>query len=174
MAFERIIGAGSMIANPNLKNSWMSITSKIATKLALGQPIEWDSFEEEATSKILSFIMGEPRGRLELGLRWLYDIYVSDESLPEDKQRYEKNLLLLLHKTKERGDALDKVLGRLLMDTPELTKGALDFIRDCASQEDRAQMGFAILKDLIIQRQPYRQECLNILFDCVTHESKSL
>ena len=127
-----------MISSPKLKTSWMSITTKIATKLAQGQPIAWDSFEEEASAKIVSFIIDDPRGRLELGLRWLYEIYVSEENLPDEKQRYEKSLLLLLNKTKEKGDAVDKVLGRLLMDAPELTKGALGFIRDCALQEDRS------------------------------------
>lgn len=173
MAFERIVGAGQMIVNPLFKASWMSITTKLATKLALAQPIDWDSYEEEASEKIVSYITADPRERLELGLRWLYELYVSEENLPEENQRYEKYLLLLLTKINQGGDALDKVLGRLLMDAPELPTAALNFIKECTDTNERAQLGFTLLKDLVVQRPPYREPLLKLLFDKMIHEGTS-
>jgi len=175
MAFNRVLQAGNMITNPQMKMSWVSLTTKLATRLAQHQPVEWDSFEEEASTKIVTFVLEDPRTRLEFGLRWFHELYFSDSTLPENAQRYEHNLLLLLNKLKVKDDSFDKVIGRLLMDAPALTPGVFEFIMNSATvAEGRPQLGFALLKDLILQRPPYRKECLDILFAAAIHETKGI
>lgn len=109
---------------------------------------------------------------MELALEWLHQEYLCDHD--PKKRTYFKWLLSLLHKGIQTLGAKDKSLTRLLLDAPAINSEVIDVLRKLMKEEPaRFVSCVSTLRDLVANRIPTRDMCLNVLLEyCLNPDIK--
>lgn len=112
--------------------------------------------------------------RYEIGLAWLNEEFLCDTECKRRDTNYEpqyfKWLQLLLTKGIPTLEGKDKTLTKLLLDAPAINTEAIDLIRKHMSDEpSRFVSCVSTLRDLVANRPPVRDMCLDVLLEYCTN-----
>lgn len=107
---------------------------------------------------------------MELALEWLHEEFETDtlrkRADPNYEPQYFRWLLHLLHRGIPTLDAKDKTLAKLYLDAPALNDDAIDILHKIMKEEaERFVACVSTLRDLVTNRPPVREKCLNVLLE---------
>ncbi|KNC85527.1 hypothetical protein SARC_02288 [Sphaeroforma arctica JP610] len=145
---------------------------------------------------LLQFILADFKRGFELLLIWLYqeyrnaelfavygipvamDIDQSDDTnikiepeSPQKTQRYgykrfDYFLMQAVLACKDILTPKDRMFTRLILESPRITPGVLEVVRDYCHSEEYSALGVATVRDLIVHRVPDRIPALRLLLEC--------
>ncbi|KAJ8651678.1 hypothetical protein O0I10_012746 [Lichtheimia ornata] len=123
---------------------------------------------------LVDFIAADLPTRYEIGLAWLNEEFLCDTECKRRDTSYEpqyfKWLQLLLTKGIPTLEGKDKTLTKLLLDAPAINTEAIDLIRKHMSDEpSRFVSCVSTLRDLVANRPPVRDMCLDVLLEYCTN-----
>lgn len=149
--------------------------------------------EEPEDSKyfkqVLDHIKSDLQGKFGLLIQWLFQEYANEclqqfdekemtEHLPlqpnEDESRYTKLFHMFLQIYKEQLQENDLLFTRLLVEAPKMTDKAIQMVYEYVENPSRVTVGLITLRDIIVFREPLRDQCLQKLLNYATHKSKCL
>lgn len=160
-AVKRILRAEKAVACSGAAQVRIKILASLVTQ-----------FDSGLKSEVLSFILEDVRGRLDLAFAWLYQEYnaylAAGASGTLDK--YEDCLIRLLSGLQEKPDQKDGVFTKVVLEAPLITESALEVIRKYCEDESRAYLGMSTLGDLIFKRPSRQFQYLHVLLDLSSHE----
>ncbi|XP_049982256.1 symplekin isoform X2 [Alexandromys fortis] len=160
-AVKRILRAEKAVACSGAAQVRIKILASLVTQ-----------FDSGLKSEVLSFILEDVRGRLDLAFAWLYQEYnaylAAGASGTLDK--YEDCLIRLLSGLQEKPDQKDGVFTKVVLEAPLITESALEVIRKYCDDESRAYLGMSTLGDLIFKRPSRQFQYLHVLLDLSSHE----
>ncbi|KAL1769582.1 symplekin isoform X1 [Sigmodon hispidus] len=160
-AVKRILRAEKAVACSGAAQVRIKILASLVTQ-----------FDSGLKAEVLSFILEDVRGRLDLAFAWLYQEYnaylAAGASGTLDK--YEDCLIRLLSGLQEKPDQKDGVFTKVVLEAPLITESALEVIRKYCEDESRAYLGMSTLGDLIFKRPSRQFQYLHVLLDLSSHE----
>ncbi|XP_035313665.1 symplekin isoform X1 [Cricetulus griseus] len=160
-AVKRILRAEKAVACSGAAQARIKILASLVTQ-----------FDSGLKAEVLSFILEDVRGRLDLAFAWLYQEYnaylAAGASGTLDK--YEDCLIRLLSGLQEKPDQKDGVFTKVVLEAPLITESALEVIRKYCEDESRAYLGMSTLGDLIFKRPSRQFQYLHVLLDLSSHE----
>ncbi|KAI9012661.1 Symplekin tight junction protein C terminal-domain-containing protein [Phycomyces nitens] len=189
--------------NQSTKTMWLLLVAKLLTRgmgnstwrtagasAGEGQDMDVDSKvdinaishksnPDELKTMLLDFIVADLPLRYDLALEWLYEEFYCDRmhqrTNPNYPSSYDTWHLLLLEKGIPALDAKDKTLSRLLMDAPAISTDVIELIRATMAKEPARFVACAsTLRDLVANRPPVRDQCLEVLLNfCISPDVKT-
>ncbi|XP_056366836.1 symplekin [Oenanthe melanoleuca] len=129
-------------------------------------------FEVPLKGEVLSFILDDVRGRLELAFAWLFQEYNAHLARggAGGLERYDECLIGLLAGLQEKPDQKDGIFTKVVLEAPLITESALEVIRKYCEDESRTYLGMATLRELIFRRPSRQFQYLHVLLDLSSHE----
>lgn len=114
------------------------------------------------------------RNRYEIGLAWLNEEFLCDTECKRRDANYEPAYFKWLHLLLTKGiptlEGKDKTLTKLLLDAPAINTEAIDLIRQHMTNEpSRFVSCVSTLRDLVANRPPVRDMCLDVLLEFCTN-----
>ncbi|KAG2226315.1 hypothetical protein INT45_005987, partial [Circinella minor] len=138
-----------------------------------------DSNPNNLKEMLIDFVVADLSSRHELALEWLHQEFLLDTAQKRQdpnnyKPTYFKWLQLLLQKGISTLEAKDKTLTKLMLDAPSLNSESIDLIRRYMREDPtRFVSCVSTLRDLVSNRPPIREICLNVLLDyCINPDVK--
>ncbi|KZV93110.1 hypothetical protein EXIGLDRAFT_674317 [Exidia glandulosa HHB12029] len=126
--------------------------------------------------KLCAYVLEDLPSRVRLANLWMNEEWYNDRIQRERDadvvQHYGVWLRRLLDGYRSRLDAKDRTFARFLLDLPELSDELLHFMRDLCLDQDKMQVGFTTLRELVALRMPVRKAALAILLDMTTHPER--
>lgn len=122
-------------------------------------------------SRLLEHVLELPHERLELVLAWAYAEY-----LEHSVERYDELFDVVLATYNERLPPNDRLWTKLLLLLPRLPAGLLDVLRaDVAyGANPRLMLGLTTLRDLLLQRDAWRDACASLLLELCSSDDEAL
>ncbi|KZT59495.1 hypothetical protein CALCODRAFT_430835 [Calocera cornea HHB12733] len=131
---------------------------------------------DDIRQRLYDFVLGDFPNRIKVATTWMAEEWVNDkrqrQGEPLETGHYHKWLRLILEELIKAVDSKDRSLNRFLMDLPILPSYVFDMMRELCVVEKRMAIGFAVLRDLAMSREPLRKQALEIVLDLTTHPVK--
>ncbi|KAI9323853.1 Symplekin tight junction protein C terminal-domain-containing protein [Dichotomocladium elegans] len=127
---------------------------------------------------LVDFIVADLPSRYEIALGWLMEEFLCDTELARRDRSYQpqcfKWLLMVLNKGISTLEPKDKTLTKLLLDAPVIHQEAVEIVRKHMKEEpSRFVSCVSTLRELVTNRPPVRDACLNVLLDyCINPDIK--
>ncbi|XP_075464882.1 symplekin isoform X2 [Ascaphus truei] len=160
-AVRRILQAERSVGGSGAAQVRVKVLARLVTHL-----------EPSLKAEVLSHVLADPRGRLELALAWLYQEYC--EYMSGGMSGYQDCLTGVLTGLQERPDQKDGVFTKVVLEAPLLTESALEVIRKYCEDEGRSYLGMSTLRDLILTRPARQFQYLRILLNLSSHEKEKV
>ncbi|XP_066065126.1 symplekin-like [Chamaea fasciata] len=160
-AVRRILRAERAVAASGAAQARVKILASLVTQ-----------FEVPLKGEVLSFILDDVRGRLDLAFAWLFQEYNAHLARggPGGLERYDECLIGLLAGLQEKPDQKDGIFTKVVLEAPLITESALEVIRKYCEDESRTYLGMSTLRDLIFKRPSRQFQYLHVLLDLSSHE----
>ncbi|KAK2497813.1 hypothetical protein MC885_007125 [Smutsia gigantea] len=160
-AVKRILRAEKAVACSGAAQVRIKILASLVTQ-----------FDSGLKAEVLSFILEDVRGRLDLAFAWLYQEYSAylAAGVSGALDKYEDCLIRLLSGLQEKPDQKDGIFTKVVLEAPLITESALEVIRKYCEDESRTYLGMATLRDLIFKRPSRQFQYLHVLLDLSSHE----
>ncbi|KAA1468855.1 hypothetical protein DENSPDRAFT_863857 [Dentipellis sp. KUC8613] len=125
---------------------------------------------------LLDYIMDDFSGRIRLATTWMNEEWYNDQIRmskdPDWRPNYDIWLNQIVAVYQTHLDGKDKTFARFLLDLPSVPSDVFILLRDLCVETDRMQVGFATLREFVVQRPTLRTEAANILLELTTHPEK--
>ncbi|KAI8393729.1 Symplekin tight junction protein C terminal-domain-containing protein [Radiomyces spectabilis] len=134
---------------------------------------------DELKQMLLDFIISDFQQRHGLALDWLYEEFQCDTLYKKGDPHYKASYFKWLHRLLEAAiaklDIKDKSLNRVLASAPALDQKVIDILRQHMEEEPSHFVWcVATLRDIIQQRPPVRDPCLDVLLNlCISADVKT-
>uniref|UniRef100_A0A674GK09 Symplekin/Pta1 N-terminal domain-containing protein n=1 Tax=Taeniopygia guttata TaxID=59729 RepID=A0A674GK09_TAEGU len=151
-AVRRILRSERAVAASGAAQARVKILASLVTQ-----------FEVPLKGEVLSFILDDVRGRLDLAFAWLFQEYNAH-------LRYDECLIGLLAGLQEKPDQKDGIFTKVVLEAPLITESALEVIRKYCEDESRTYLGMSTLRELIFRRPSRQFQYLHVLLDLSSHE----
>ncbi|XP_053789108.1 symplekin [Vidua chalybeata] len=160
-AVRRILRSERAVAASGAAQARVKILASLVTQ-----------FEVPLKGEVLSFILDDVRGRLDLAFAWLFQEYNAHLARggPGGLERYDECLIGLLAGLQEKPDQKDGIFTKVVLEAPLITESALEVIRKYCEDESRTYLGMSTLRDLIFKRPSRQFQYLHVLLDLSSHE----
>uniref|UniRef100_A0A8D2Q0W9 Symplekin n=1 Tax=Zosterops lateralis melanops TaxID=1220523 RepID=A0A8D2Q0W9_ZOSLA len=160
-AVRRILRAERAVAASGAAQARVKILASLVTQ-----------FEVPLKGEVLSFILDDVRGRLDLAFAWLFQEYNAHLARggAGGLERYDECLIGLLAGLQEKPDQKDGIFTKVVLEAPLITESALEVIRKYCEDESRTYLGMSTLRDLIFKRPSRQFQYLHVLLDLSSHE----
>ncbi|XP_031953681.1 symplekin-like [Corvus moneduloides] len=160
-AVRRILRSERAVAASGAAQARVKILASLVTQ-----------FEVPLKSEVLSFILDDVRGRLDLAFAWLFQEYNAHLARggAGGLERYDECLIGLLAGLQEKPDQKDGIFTKVVLEAPLITESALEVIRKYCEDESRTYLGMSTLRDLIFKRPSRQFQYLHVLLDLSSHE----
>ncbi|NXH92750.1 SYMPK protein, partial [Edolisoma coerulescens] len=160
-AVRRILRSERAVAASGAAQARVKILASLVTQ-----------FEVPLKSEVLSFILDDVRGRLDLAFAWLFQEYNAHLARggTGGLERYDECLIGLLAGLQEKPDQKDGIFTKVVLEAPLITESALEVIRKYCEDESRTYLGMSTLRDLIFKRPSRQFQYLHVLLDLSSHE----
>ncbi|XP_032939751.1 symplekin-like [Catharus ustulatus] len=160
-AVRRILRSERAVAASGAAQARVKILASLVTQ-----------FEVPLKGEVLSFILDDVRGRLDLAFAWLFQEYNAHLARggAGGLERYDECLIGLLAGLQEKPDQKDGIFTKVVLEAPLITESALEVIRKYCEDESRAYLGMATLRELIAKRPSRQFQYLHVLLDLSSHE----
>ncbi|XP_064556991.1 symplekin [Zonotrichia leucophrys gambelii] len=158
-AVRRILRSERAVAASGAAQARVKILASLVTQ-----------FEVPLKGEVLSFILDDVRGRLDLAFAWLFQEYNAHLARGGGLERYDECLIGLLAGLQEKPDQKDGIFTKVVLEAPLITESALEVIRKYCEDESRTYLGMSTLRDLIFKRPSRQFQYLHVLLDLSSHE----
>ncbi|XP_058715957.1 symplekin [Poecile atricapillus] len=158
-AVRRILRSERAVAASGAAQARVKILAALVTQL-----------EVPLKGEVLSFILDDVRGRLDLAFAWLFQEYNAHLAGGGGLERYDECLIGLLAGLQEKPDQKDGIFTKVVLEAPLITESALEVIRKYCEDESRTYLGMSTLRDLIFKRPSRQFQYLHVLLDLSSHE----
>ncbi|XP_014117876.1 PREDICTED: symplekin [Pseudopodoces humilis] len=158
-AVRRILRSERAVAASGAAQARVKILAALVTQL-----------EVPLKGEVLSFILDDVRGRLDLAFAWLFQEYNAHLARGGGLERYDECLIGLLAGLQEKPDQKDGIFTKVVLEAPLITESALEVIRKYCEDESRTYLGMSTLRDLIFKRPSRQFQYLHVLLDLSSHE----
>uniref|UniRef100_A0A674GLA4 Symplekin n=1 Tax=Taeniopygia guttata TaxID=59729 RepID=A0A674GLA4_TAEGU len=169
-AVRRILRSERAVAASGAAQARVKILASLVTQ-----------FEVPLKGEVLSFILDDVRGRLDLAFAWLFQEYNAHLARggrggpggpggPGGLERYDECLIGLLAGLQEKPDQKDGIFTKVVLEAPLITESALEVIRKYCEDESRTYLGMSTLRELIFRRPSRQFQYLHVLLDLSSHE----
>ncbi|NWZ99727.1 SYMPK protein, partial [Nesospiza acunhae] len=158
-AVRRILHSERAVAASGAAQARVKILASLVTQ-----------FEVPLKGELLSFILDDVRGRLDLAFAWLFQEYSAYLERAGGLERYDECLIGLLAGLQEKPDQKDGIFTKVVLEAPLITESALEVIRKYCEDESRTYLGMSTLRDLIFKRPSRKFQYLHVLLDLSSHE----
>jgi hypothetical protein len=158
MGWERILGAEKDLEREGKQFLRIALLTRMVSQRE--EKSQW-------YNDLLHHIRSDFKSRYELALQWLTTEYTKNS---QDVERYSN----LLHNIIEMARGLgpeDFLIRDLACQCPKVTNYCLRVVCEYIEDDSRITTGLVTLRDLIMRREPIRQDCLNYLLEYTTHDS---
>ncbi|XP_017776938.1 PREDICTED: symplekin [Nicrophorus vespilloides] len=145
------------------------IRQKIITTVAA-------TFNDIVRENVLSYVLEDIKGHLDLALAWLYEEYSIMQGfsrIPELRRssRIEQSYNTLLSSFVEAAQSDSLTMSRLLLESPIITDQVLNQLKQVCKDENNCEWGILLLRDLVLRRPTRQLMFLNALLENITHEN---
>ncbi|XP_041342205.1 symplekin, partial [Pyrgilauda ruficollis] len=125
-AVRRILRSERAVAASGAAQARVKILASLVTQ-----------FEVPLKGEVLSFILDDVRGRLDLAFAWLFQEYNAHLARggPGGLERYDECLIGLLAGLQEKPDQKDGIFTKVVLEAPLITESALEVIRKYCEDE---------------------------------------
>ncbi|KZP01587.1 hypothetical protein CALVIDRAFT_532363 [Calocera viscosa TUFC12733] len=130
---------------------------------------------DDIRQRLYDFVLGDFPNRVKVATTWMAEEWVNGIRQRQDEQlqtsHYDKWLRMILEELIKTVDK-DRSLNRFLMDLPILPSYVFEMMRELCVVEMRMAVGFGVLRDIAMLREPLRKQALEIVLDLTTHPVK--
>ncbi|TFY52822.1 hypothetical protein EVG20_g10386, partial [Dentipellis fragilis] len=113
---------------------------------------------------------------IRLATTWMNEEWYNDQIRmskdPDWRPNYDIWLNQIVAAYQTHLDGKDKTFARFLLDLPSVPSDVFILLRDLCVETDRMQVGFATLREFVVQRPTMRTEAATILLELTTHPEK--
>ncbi|EJU03654.1 hypothetical protein DACRYDRAFT_21169 [Dacryopinax primogenitus] len=139
-------------------------------------PVRTHPSSDDIRQRLYDFVLSDFPNRIKVATTWLTEEWINDKRHTQDELlpsgHYEKWLRMIVEELTREVDSKDKSLNRFLMDVPVLPPFVFGMMRELCVVEQRMAIGFGVLREIAMSREPLRKQALEIVFDLTTHPVK--
>lgn len=177
-------GFQRLAATSGVKESWMTILTRLATRSSTGLEGISVKGEDDASSNnhqtlsnsirdvLYNFIMEDFRKHLDVAVSWLceewYNDKIQNKTAGDHPKYYEKCTLRLIDGFLPYLHPQDKILTRFLSEIPELNRAILDKVKSMCKDPSVIQLALTSLLYLVMMRPPIKETALDTVQDIWT------
>jgi symplekin len=173
-------GLNRLAASHNDKDSWVTIVTRLATRVPAGLESATGMVKAEGTvsdmpltdkirEALYLYVLEDFRHRIEVAVAWLCEEWYNDRV--QEKcglafvPHYQRNVLKVLDGMMPYLDAKDKVLTRFLSEIPEVTMEMLQRVKSLCRDPSMVNLAITSLLYLVMMKMPAREIALNAVQD---------
>lgn len=178
-------GFQRLAATSGVKESWMTILTRLATRSSAGlEEISVKGEEEDSSPSsmhtlgnsirdvLYNFIMEDFRQHLDVAVSWLceewYNDKIQSKTAGDHPMYYEKCTLRLIDGFLPYLHPQDKILTRFLSEIPELNRAILEKVKSMCKDPSVVQLALTSLLYLVMMRPPIKEVALDTVQDIWT------